>query len=436
MRGVKVVGRIYDLIEKHVGMQSAHLLFKKIYVCSDASARQRCKDYYTHIIQRVIWIILTSAILTLVVIVLDLRKSQVVQLKRPGYGQDSIGKTIKTEVDGKNIDIGIDVLPIEYDEAGLKNAFDKTGEYLDTTYLGENESADSVCRNLNLVTYQEEYGIEIRWLSSDYNVVTGDGKVIVDDPEMEKLVELTAVLTYGEESVERKYPIRIVGTPLSASELAQKKIANYIYNLQISHGDSTILTLPENIEGYEIRGADTGSRGGAIIIVGIAVSTCLLVAGRTKLKKQVKDRKNELMSMYPEFVESLSMYLRAGITVRNAMNRIVDEQTNDSILQREIRYALNEIRAGVSESEAYYHMGHRVGIPIYIKTMSLLSQNVKKGTRDLLLMMESEEQSALQVRKEIARKKGEEAGTKLLFPMMILLGVVMLIVILPAVISF
>ena len=68
--------------------------------------------------------------------------------------------------------------------------------------------------------------------------------------------------------------------------------------------------------------------------------------------------------------------------------------------------------------------------------MSLLSQNVKKGTRDLLLMMESEEQSALQVRKEIARKKGEEAGTKLLFPMMILLGVVMLIVILPAVISF
>ena len=51
-------------------------------------------------------------------------------------------------------------------------------------------------------------------------------------------------------------------------------------------------------------------------------------------------------------------------------------------------------------------------------------------------MMAGEEQAALQTRKELARKKGEEAGTRLLFPMIVLLGVVMVIVVLPAVMSF
>ena len=81
-------------------------------------------------------------------------------------------------------------------------------------------------------------------------------------------------------------------------------------------------------------------------------------------------------------------------------------------------------------------MGHRINLPVYIKLMSLLSQNVKKGTRDILIMMAGEEQNAMQIRKEMAKRKGEEAGTKLLLPMVVLLGVVMVIVMLPAIINF
>ena len=42
----------------------------------------------------------------------------------------------------------------------------------------------------------------------------------------------------------------------------------------------------------------------------------------------------------------------------------------------------------------------------------------------------------MQTRKEMAKRKGEEAGTKLLLPMVVLLGVVMVIVMLPAIINF
>ena len=68
--------------------------------------------------------------------------------------------------------------------------------------------------------------------------------------------------------------------------------------------------------------------------------------------------------------------------------------------------------------------------------MTLLSQNIRKGTRDILNMLAEEELSALQLKRELAKKKGEEAGTRLLFPMILQLGVVMIIVIAPALMGF
>lgn len=50
-----------------------------------------------------------------------------------------------------------------------------------------------------------------------------------------------------------------------------------------------------------------------------------------------------------------------------------------------------------------------------------MSQNVKKGTTDILKLLEQESQSAFEQHKNLAKKKGEEAGTKLLFPMILML---------------
>lgn len=81
-------------------------------------------------------------------------------------------------------------------------------------------------------------------------------------------------------------------------------------------------------------------------------------------------------------------------------------------------------------------MGNRLELPVYLKMMTLLSQNIRKGTRDILNMLAEEELSALQLKRELAKKKGEEAGTRLLFPMILQLGVVMIIVIAPALMGF
>lgn len=51
-------------------------------------------------------------------------------------------------------------------------------------------------------------------------------------------------------------------------------------------------------------------------------------------------------------------------------------------------------------------------------------------------LLEQEAEEAFEERKNSAKKLGEEAGTKLLFPMLLMLGIVIAIIMVPALLSF
>ena len=57
---------------------------------------------------------------------------------------------------------------------------------------------------------------------------------------------------------------------------------------------------------------------------------------------------------------------------------------------------------------------------------------VKKGSKELLVLLKQERQHTLFQQTEQIRKRGEEASTRLLFPMLLLLLVAMLFVMVPA----
>ena len=71
------------------------------------------------------------------------------------------------------------------------------------------------------------------------------------------------------------------------------------------------------------------------------------------------------------------------------------------------------------------------------KTLStLLIQNLQKGSRYLSDLLEKESVEAWEERKRKARVLGDTAATKLLFPMVLMLMVVMAVIMLPAFLSF
>ena len=64
-----------------------------------------------------------------------------------------------------------------------------------------------------------------------------------------------------------------------------------------------------------------------------------------------------------------------------------------------------------------------------------MSQNLRKGTKGMTQILKQESLQAFEERKARARRLGEEAGTKLLLPMFLMLAVVLVIVIVPAFLS-
>ncbi|MFR3344424.1 MAG: hypothetical protein ACLTS6_10630 [Anaerobutyricum sp.] len=72
----------------------------------------------------------------------------------------------------------------------------------------------------------------------------------------------------------------------------------------------------------------------------------------------------------------------------------------------------------------------------YQKLALILVQSFTKGSKEASTMMEAEEREAFQRRVERAKQEGEEAATRLLFPMIVLLCQVMLLVMYPALIRF
>ena len=52
------------------------------------------------------------------------------------------------------------------------------------------------------------------------------------------------------------------------------------------------------------------------------------------------------------------------------------------------------------------------------------------------MMLSEEAEGALEDRRNMARKAGEEAGTRLLLPMMVMLVVVMFLILVPAYLDF
>ena len=80
--------------------------------------------------------------------------------------------------------------------------------------------------------------------------------------------------------------------------------------------------------------------------------------------------------------------------------------------------------------------GKRFKEPVYQKLSLTMLQVMAKGTREGRVLMNHMEQEAFRQRIDQAKKEGEEASTRLLFPMTVLLGMVMLLVMFPAIVRF
>ncbi len=169
-------------------------------------------------------------------------------------------------------------------------------------------------------------------------------------------------------------------------------------------------------------------------------------AAREKMKEQnaKKQREQLLLLDYSEIVSKFMVFISAGMTIRTAWERIAVGYENTvqggtrkpRPAYEEMCHTISQLKSGMAESRAYGEFGRRCGLQPYVKLAALLEQNRKTGSKNLKAALELEMVTAFEQRKNLAKKLGEEAGTKLLLPLFLMLGVVMVMMVVPAFLAF
>lgn len=365
------------------------------------------------------------------------------ELKRPPWGQGSVGYEILVEgLEDHPVTLELQVEEREFTEQQADLIFDQIVESLPDQILGENQSLNEVKSNLNLLSFEAEYGVRLSWYSEDPEVMDSFGQITGRNlPDEGRPSSLTVILSQGKIKREYRIPIRVYPPELTKEEAAAAKFNELLCSLEQQGRTQEILKLPQYYEGKELHYRIPEDTGRSVLLV-LGVLLAVLCTAKEKMdeREAEKQRRSQLLLDYSELVSKLMIFIGAGMTVPGAWEQVAlsyekmrkEGRSERRYVYEEVCTSYYQMKSGVSEGKAYRDFGRRTGLNCYLKLAGLLEQNRKTGIKNLKLLLDAEMEAAFEQRKNLAKKLGEEAGTKLLLPLFLMLGVVMVMIMVPA----
>lgn len=361
-------------------------------------------------------------------------------LQRNPHGQGDSSAQLRASIGENEEEFSVTVSEQEYTEEELDAVFQEASEDLEKLILGENESLDEVRDDLELISEIPETGISVSWEIDNYEVMDLQGNLISENlTDDGTLVKLSASLLYGERQAVHEFYAKVYPTMISQAERQMSDLKEEIARADEETASEDHLVLPDQINGERVEWSYTAdTRAFAILILGAGTAAMICISKDQSGKEEEKRRIRQMKTDYPQIINKFNLYIGAGMTIRRAWSCIADdyekkrERYGKRVAYEEMIYTLHEIQGGAPEGECYEKYGNRCGISRYRKFGTMLSQNLRKGSRGITDLLEREAEEAFEDRKNMAKKLGEEAGTKLMIPMFIMLAVVFVIVTVPA----
>ena len=388
-------------------------------------------------------IIVMTLLLTIAVLAVELLpKDGETFVTRNGYGEGS--KTQEYELIIEDEDekqkLLFEVEEQRYTKEEVQQLFQKVMEELDNVVLGENKSFNRIESDLKLVTALEDYPVNIQWDLDTYEVMSIEGELRQDRLTTEgTLVRLRGTISYGEEQTAYVRNMMVFAPTREGTEKFLYEVRQEVEEREASTREEEGFRLPQKLKGKQLTWkVKKEYRWYYILLIGSVSAVYLVYRDREKVKQKEKRRREELIREYPGMISKFTMLLDTGTTVKNAWEKIVQnyelqrEETGKQTVYEEMLLTYREMQGGVSEGEAYEKFGKRCGVTVYLKFGAMLAQNLRKGSKGISGLLRMEAIQSFENRKSAAKRLGEEAGTKLLMPMMGMLMVVLVIVMVPA----
>ena len=366
-------------------------------------------------------------------------------LERNTYGQGETQQEILVEgLLAKKVPLAVRIGERRYTKEQAADAIHMAAEELSAQIAGGNESLEQVQSRLELVTWLDKYGISVRWQPDDTELISASGEVFNSGcPESGRETFLTATLKAGEYAEDYIYRVNVLPPGRTQEEKELAAFENFLMEKEEEQKYSEVFILPEEFEGKTLTySADRGRSSLMFPLLGILAAILLPLKDREREQEAKKKRECQMMMDYSEILSRLVVFLGAGLPVRKAWAKIVEdyrrteEKAGERAAYEEMAAAYYLMQRGVPEIQAYSEFGNRCRVLPYRKLAGILEQNVKNGSKSLTPVLEAEMEAAFEQRKNLARRLGEEASTKLLLPLFMMLLIVMVMITVPAFLAF
>lgn len=435
---------LYDVMNRHIKLATAQVKRDMEYLYPGQDQEILRRAYYVKKLKKTLCILAGGVFLTAFMAARAIRGQPLERenmLQRDSVLQDGREVILEGIYGGQKRQFQIYVDALQISEKDLAEWYERFVNELPQLIAGKNISLQEIRTELQLSDQYEGYPFRVDWRSYNTDIVTSAGEVKPGDQKEE--VMLKAEISYRDQEWENVLWVTVPAKEYTSEEYLYQKTVHLLEEAELNSREEEYWELPAMIDEHKITWQNPTKRDWLIPIVGSwAVGAAVYFMSDQDLHHELEKQKEYMKQEYPDIVHKLALYLGAGMTLQGAFQKIGAEYE----LQKEhgkglrpgheqILYTCRELKAGVSESDAYERFGRRTGLQEYIRLSTLMTQNLKKGSMSLLQRLHEEAERTLSQRIQTGRRLGEEASTKLLMPMVMMLGVIMVMVMLPAFIS-
>ena len=426
---------------------------KKLYPKWEVS--DRLISYYSCKLKYVTYVVVAGC--TIFLLILYTKSSEVSetgQIKRNDYGKGN--KIIHMDVsdDCGYVSNNVDVTVSEkrYTSNQLDEMIEDCVAQLRSKILSENDSLDHVCNNLKFINKLDEYPFSITYRTDKPLILSNKGYIDEDKLEKELTenntdsveIQITAEIKYYDYEVEDIFYVSVYRKELSEEETFIKHLESTLLEEDKLGIHDEFYMLPVSVDGRNISFREHEKNNEYVVLMITVVSAILIYYMKDReLNDEVTKREEELKICYPSFVNRFVLFYNAGMPVGQIWMKFCGDYLADKKMSTEKKYlyeemiiARKQILDGKREIDAYEEFASRIGLQKYRVFVNLILQAVAVGDNEICLKLRTECDNAYLERKNNAKRKCEEAGTKLLVPMFMMLAVIMVIIMFPAVYSF
>lgn len=396
-------------------------------------------------------VIALAGCLGFIICMTESKKQRLMQdgrLQRAEAGEETESRQLQLNADGilKDYKYVLELESQRLQGEELEQLFADAAEEAERQFIGDNLSLDCVDHAVVLPKSLQDGQIKAKWQFDPENMIDTDGELWVEETdETGVLVMVALTMTYYDEVREHSFGCFVYPKKLNRVEQLLADIQQYFEEEQEVSKNEEFLRLPLQIGGIRLQWSQKEEATYQIILLlGFVAAAVVYIQEGVKEQRKEQERKEQLLKQYPDMVSKISLLLGAGMTLSGAWERIVlnyqhkleCRQTKPEEVYEQMLRSYREMQDGVGELKVYEQFGERCGTPQYRKLSMLIIQNLRKGSAGLRQSLEKEVADAFVLRKNLAKKTGEEVGTKILLPMMLMLCIVMVIILVPAFLTF